>query len=365
MANSEHDHDNEDLDKALEDAAGDSPETPAAEEAGRHAKHAAPAADESVTEALPIEQEAAAATGWQPEDDVADETDEVATEIFSTDEVAEDVAAEPETAIFETAEAGDELAADEPATELIKTEAEVEADPETEILPTADEVEATDAVDAEAAAETEILEEPQTQDDKDVAAPTESAESGKKRPLIIGGAVVVIAIVGVLLWALTNGNENTEDAAETSEETTTSAASTPVSSEVAPAPAPAEETSPVELADAFPEASAPAPEAGATAADAEAQEALATAQSYVNVLSISETGLREALSNTQPNGREAYSPDAVDYALANVNVDYNAEAAEVASQYAAFAMPAERIHEQLLLDGFTEEQAQSAINSLG
>ncbi|MDO4927462.1 MAG: Ltp family lipoprotein [Corynebacterium sp.] len=339
MANSEHDHDAEDLDKALEDAVSDSPENPDAEEAGRHAKHAA--------------------------------ADESATEVVDAAEVDE-VEAEPATEIFETADAENDAVDAEPSTEIFETEEAVDASPETEILPTADEVEAADswntvgaAADPEAAdPETEILEEPQTQGSEAVAAP---AKSRKKAPLIIGGAVVVIAIVGVLLWALTNGNENTEGTEEASTESTTSAAPAPISSEgtPAPAPAPAEETSPVELADAFPEASAPPPEAGSADGNAEAQDALAAAQSYVNVLSLSEPGLRESLLNTQPNGREGFSPEAVDYAMANVNVDYNAEAAEVASQYANLQMPADRIREQLLLDGFTEEQAQFGISSLG
>lgn len=381
MANSEHDHDHDDLDKILNDSSPEGAELDdatvdaAATAGGRHAVSAddetvvpdseditasdadttvfaESAADDPATEVLPVEEEAAEAAKTEHLIGIEETTDLGGAEL-------------------DDAELDDTELADSEAATTVLPES---SDAETELLPEADIADdaADDAAVVPAAAaahsksgdpETELLEEPQT---TTAAAEETTQAKGKRRGWIIGAAIALIALVGILLAVLTNGNDNTDndEASEADTTATTTEATTASSTPVAPAPAApedgAEAPASTELADAFPEASA-------TAApdDPRSTQALETAQSYVNALNMSEVKLREALSTEQPNGEPAFPAEAVDYAMANVQVDYNQEALDSARQYSSFGMPAETIQEQLVADGFTPEQAQFAMSNLG
>ena len=91
----------------------------------------------------------------------------------------------------------------------------------------------------------------------------------------------------------------------------------------------------------------------------EYRNALSKAESYLGWAGMSEKGLREQLEF------EEYPSDAIDYALANVNVDYNEQALAKAKSYDDWAsMSDSQLHDQLVFEGFTDEQAQYALDNL-
>ena len=91
----------------------------------------------------------------------------------------------------------------------------------------------------------------------------------------------------------------------------------------------------------------------------EYRNALSTAESYLGWAGMSEQGLREQLEF------EKYPSDAIDYALANVDVDYNEQALAKAKSYDDWAsMSDSQLYDQLIFEGFTDEQAQYALDNL-
>lgn len=91
----------------------------------------------------------------------------------------------------------------------------------------------------------------------------------------------------------------------------------------------------------------------------EHRNALAKAQSYLSWAGMSEEGLRKQLAF------EEYPSEAIDYALANVEVDYNEQALTKAKSYDNWAsMSDSRLYDQLKFEGFTDEQAQYALDNL-
>ena len=85
------------------------------------------------------------------------------------------------------------------------------------------------------------------------------------------------------------------------------------------------------------------------------------AESYLGSgFHFSETGLRGQLEY------EEFPQDAIDYAMENVEADYNEQAEKAAKSYAEseFAMSDQGIYDQLIFEGFTEEQAQHGLDSL-
>ncbi|GAB3049935.1 Ltp family lipoprotein [Virgibacillus ainsalahensis] len=97
----------------------------------------------------------------------------------------------------------------------------------------------------------------------------------------------------------------------------------------------------------------------------EHRNALQSAQNYIDTMPFSEKGLFEQLTSEYG---EQYPEDAGQYAIENVEVDYNEEALESAENYQEL-MP---MSDQELLDQltseygeqFTEEQAQYALDNL-
>lgn len=91
----------------------------------------------------------------------------------------------------------------------------------------------------------------------------------------------------------------------------------------------------------------------------EYRNALSKAESYLSWAGMSEQGLREQLEF------EEYPSDAIDYALANVEVDYNEQALAKAESYDDWAsMSDSQLYDQLIFEGFTDEQAQYALDNL-
>lgn len=87
--------------------------------------------------------------------------------------------------------------------------------------------------------------------------------------------------------------------------------------------------------------------------------ALSKAESYLSWAGMSEQSLREQLEY------EEYPSDAIDYALANVEVDYNEQALAKAESYDDWAsMSDSQLYDQLIFEGFTDEQAQYALDNL-
>ena len=88
----------------------------------------------------------------------------------------------------------------------------------------------------------------------------------------------------------------------------------------------------------------------------EFEQALDKAQNYVDFTSFSEADLRRQLEYHE------FSPEAIQFALDNVNVDYQAECIEKAKNYLEFASFSEAdLREQLEYHKFSEEHISVAI----
>ena len=115
-----------------------------------------------------------------------------------------------------------------------------------------------------------------------------------------------------------------------------------------------------------PEVSAPEPaEEAEPDVPREYQNALKSAQSYVDLMPFSYQGLYDQLTSEYA---DKYTPEAAQYAVDNVDADWNAEAVEAAESYLD-TMPFSR--EELIsqlsseyADKFTVEQAQAAVNQV-
>ncbi|MCM3396801.1 Ltp family lipoprotein [Oceanobacillus profundus] len=97
----------------------------------------------------------------------------------------------------------------------------------------------------------------------------------------------------------------------------------------------------------------------------EHQNALKAAQNYIDMMGFSEKGLFEQLTSEYG---DQYPEDAAQYAIENVEVDYNEEALESAESYQELMpMSDQELLDQLTSeygDQYTEEQAQYALDNL-
>lgn len=97
----------------------------------------------------------------------------------------------------------------------------------------------------------------------------------------------------------------------------------------------------------------------------EYKNALKAAQNYFQIMPFSEKGLFEQL--TSEHG-DKYPEDAAQYAIENVEVDYNEQALKAAEGYQEIMpMSDQELFDQLISeygDKYTEEQAQYAIDNL-
>lgn len=91
----------------------------------------------------------------------------------------------------------------------------------------------------------------------------------------------------------------------------------------------------------------------------EFKNALGTAESYLNFMSFSKEGLYDQLIFGK------YPEDAAEYAVENINVDWNENALKSALNYLDFmSISNEALYDQLIFAGYTPEQAQYAIDNL-
>ncbi|MGO3147911.1 MAG: Ltp family lipoprotein [Leucobacter sp.] len=117
----------------------------------------------------------------------------------------------------------------------------------------------------------------------------------------------------------------------------------------------------------FSDESSTEPDAAETDANvpAEHASALKKADSYANMMYMSKAGLYDQLTSEYG---EKFSPEAAQYAVDNIDADWNANALEKARSYQdSMAMSPEAIREQLVSEygeQFTEEEADYAIAHL-
>ena len=91
----------------------------------------------------------------------------------------------------------------------------------------------------------------------------------------------------------------------------------------------------------------------------EHESALRKAESYLDIFSMSAQGVRDQLEY------EEFGQDAIDYALENLEADWNEQAKKSAESYTElFDMSDAKLYDQLIYKGFTEEQAQAGVDSL-
>lgn len=164
----------------------------------------------------------------------------------------------------------------------------------------------------------------------------------QKKPVVkrVWFWVLVVLVLMVVAGACSGGGDT---AGTSGTSGTTSTVQQPATAENTPAEqTPAEE--------------APAEQPNVTR---EQRNALRSAENYLDFGGFSEQGLRKQLEF------ESFPPDAIDYALANVTADWNAEALQSAENYDSFAgMSDQGLYDQLIFEGFTPEQAQYAIDNL-
>ena len=91
----------------------------------------------------------------------------------------------------------------------------------------------------------------------------------------------------------------------------------------------------------------------------EYESALRKAESYLDMFSMSAQGVRDQL------GHDEFGQDAIDYALENLETDWNEQAKKSAESYTElFDMSDAKLYDQLIYKGFTEEQAQAGVDGL-
>ncbi len=89
------------------------------------------------------------------------------------------------------------------------------------------------------------------------------------------------------------------------------------------------------------------------------QESLEKAQSYIDMSGFSKTGLQKQLQY------ENFTTDQIQYALDNVNVDYNQEALEKAQSYLSMSsFSSDRLQQQLSYEGFSSTEIQYAMSNV-
>ena len=97
----------------------------------------------------------------------------------------------------------------------------------------------------------------------------------------------------------------------------------------------------------------------------EFDNALRSAQQYIDIMAFSSDGLYDQLTSEYGEG---FTPDAAQYAVDNVDADWNAEAVESAEGYLEIMpMSRQELVDQLTSEygeGFTPEQAEHAVSTV-
>ena len=170
--------------------------------------------------------------------------------------------------------------------------------------------------------------------------PVAPAQPEKKKGGCMKWGAAALGVLIVLGIAASCGGDNEND-------------TTPVTSSSVDAPAKESETAP-----------APAEEKNDDV-PREYKNALRSAETYTKMSGFSYDGLYEQLTSEYGEG---YPPEAAQYALDNLDVDWNEQALKAAKNYQkVMPMSDDGLFEQLTSsygDGFTPEQAQYAIDHL-
>lgn len=189
---------------------------------------------------------------------------------------------------------------------------------------------------------------------------------------IIVGVIIALAILSSLL---SGGDDSTTEAASNNDSTqeTAQPAETPEPHEsaVEEIEAPAPPVAPVESEDlVVTEAPQATAEADSDSADTggvpvEYRSALRKADTYANMMHMSKLGLYEQLTSEYG---EQFSPEAAQYAVENIEADWNENALEKAKTYQEdMAMSPSAIYDQLISEygeQFTTAEADYAIQHL-
>ncbi len=120
----------------------------------------------------------------------------------------------------------------------------------------------------------------------------------------------------------------------------------------------AEEEAAAKEAEEAEEAAAKEAEEAEAKANRENEKALKSATNYIKIMAFSEQGLRGQLEF------EGFDSDQINYAIDNLEVDWNEEAVQSATSYSdTLSMSSTAIYDQLIFEGFTAEQAQYGIDN--
>ncbi|WP_240484141.1 Ltp family lipoprotein [Corynebacterium sputi] len=182
--------------------------------------------------------------------------------------------------------------------------------------------------------------------------PQPGPEPKQKKPVYKRGWFIAVAVVfGLVVVGTAIGG------GEESSTTASADADTAVIEEAA-----IEE--PVEATQAVEREEAPEPTSETESVPVEYRNALRSAETYVNMLNMSEQGVYDQLTSSV----EGFSPEAAQYAIDNIDADYNKAALESAKIYQdMMAMSTPAIYDQLVSqygEKFTPEQAQYAVDNL-
>lgn len=176
-------------------------------------------------------------------------------------------------------------------------------------------------------------------------------EPKQKKPFYKRGWFIAVAVVFGLVvvgTAIGGGEESSTTASDAKDTTIVEEASI---DEIAEAPSAVEREE--------------APETTTEDVPVEYRNALTKAESYHNRMNMSEARVYDQLTSEYGEG---FSPEAAQYAIDNLDADYNRAALEKAKSYQeGQAMSRDRVYDQLVSEygeNFTPEQAQYAVDNL-
>lgn len=153
---------------------------------------------------------------------------------------------------------------------------------------------------------------------------------------------------------------NEDYLAKQTEESSSEIESEPVESEaVEPESTESESSEPAEPVESSEPIESSEEETVASEVPREHESALDNAYSYLDYTSFSKSGLYDQLIY------EGYPEDAAQYAIDNVNTDWNENALQTAINYLEYTSFSDQgLYDQLIYEGYTNEQAQYAMDNL-
>ena len=179
-----------------------------------------------------------------------------------------------------------------------------------------------------------------------------------KIALIVIGVLVVLVMIAAAMGGSEEDNSASSTSSSSSSDSPAPEVTSPENEQVAEEmdPAPAEEPNPAPAEEEKPEEDSN--DSGNVTR--EQRNALRSAKNYLDFMSFSDEGLRKQLDF------EGFPPDAIDYAMQNIEVDWNEQAVKKAREYdeTGLAMSDSGLYDQLIFEGFTPEQAQYGVDNM-